>query len=371
MFEILSAYVTDLYFNQVYGTSQAKAGESLGAKEAYQQCIQDFVSAVNTQRDSFQQIMQRCYVYAREVIGSEKTSLNSVKGITETLAQEMVPTEFFREMNEKRRGEIVELALVELIKDLCSYCLEPDALSKIVDQHDAAARETIRMMQMHGVRILARYRDTVHNRFFGRKTGATPMVEAKEVDHVYARLDKLRERYDRVKEERDEFGEQLDDAEEELATERETIQRLYRLVQLMKNKLDTAVATAAPQTAAAALAIRPRVAKERRAAARRRRPARPVRPATDETDESETESESETGSETESEGESGGSETTEASARPRRRPQRRKPTPRTTQAAVRKSVRPAPQAKATSDKDAPVEADADESYNIADLVTGP
>jgi hypothetical protein len=358
VFDIMSSCITDIFFNTIYGSSLGKASDSTSRVDVYRQSVMDFVSAVRTQSDAFQKIMQQCYKYAQVIIpsgGGRKPM--TVAEISETIAHEMVPSDFFSEMSERQRGEIVERAVLQLVTDLSAYVLESENLIKIVHHHDLAHEETIRMLQMHGIRILAAFRDEIHGKFHGKETGAKSSVDVKEMDRLLARMDRLREKYESVREERDGLEEAVQDYEEEIGDLKETNAKLLRIVQIMKAKMEAAISRAPPMEAAQALAG-PVAAAGRKRPSRRERAesapssgSEPSDPSSEES--SEPESVTDNASDSTSTG-SGGS-----SRRERTRPvTRRKP--------VRRRVK-----KRQPSRDAPEpEAEPEGAeYDIASLVT--
>lgn len=358
----MSSCITDIFFNTIYGSSLGKASDSTSRVDVYRQSVMDFVSAVRTQSDAFQKIMQQCYKYAQVIIpsgGGRKPM--TVAEISETIAHEMVPSDFFSEMSERQRGEIVERAVLQLVTDLSAYVLESENLIKIVHHHDLAHEETIRMLQMHGIRILAAFRDDIHGKFHGKETGAKASVDVKEMDRLLARMDRLREKYESVREERDGLEEVVQDYEEEVGELKETNAKLLRIVQIMKAKMEAAISRASPAEAAQALAG-PVAAADRRRPSRRER-AEPESEAGSssgsESSDPSSEEISEPETATDSGSESAGAGSDGSSRRARARPvARRKP--------VRRRVKKRPPSRDAPEPEAESEGG---EYDITSLVT--
>jgi exonuclease VII small subunit len=244
IYETLSAFATDLFFNQVYDMARQTKSDEESLTNAFQRKVPQILAAMKTSPDALQTILTRYHEYARKVVPAFETM--AVSEMTDRLAEQIIPKDQLGDFTVRQQDEIVEMAIVQLIRDLGAYVLEARIISLIIDQRESRASATTGMIKSRGVQILTKFRDKLYSQLYNEEVGASATVDIEDLERVQRRLEKTKEKYRDAKETIGELEEELAGAEEKIEEMAAQQKKLVRLVTILRERLSDGAGRAEP-----------------------------------------------------------------------------------------------------------------------------
>jgi len=244
IYETLSAFATDLFFNQVYDMARRDKSDEESLTDAFQRKVPQILATMKTNPDALQTILTRYYEYARKVVPAFETM--AVSEMTDRIAEQVIPKEMLKDFTVRQQDEIVEMAIVLLIRDLGSYVLDSRIIELIIDQRDSTALSTTGMIKSRGVQILTKFRDKLYSRLFNEEVGASATVDIEDLERVQERLEKVKRKYHDAKETIGELEEELAGAEDKIEKMAAQQKKLVRLVTILRGKIGQPAAASSP-----------------------------------------------------------------------------------------------------------------------------
>jgi hypothetical protein len=188
VFEVLSAYLTDCYFNHVYRTASDKLAKDASLTDNYVRCIQSFAMGIKNDESCYGKLVQSLWRYFTSMTRFTAISFSEfVDRVTENCA----PPEYFRQFSTSDKDEILSSMLCDLTINLATYVTRPDMLRRIIDEHRVAPTVTVRMIQDAGVDYLLTKRSALRNEFLkkmGQARDQVPMDAVEDMKKILRRI---------------------------------------------------------------------------------------------------------------------------------------------------------------------------------------
>lgn len=241
MFEIISTFFVDIFFNQIYITAERafKNGDYPDITSAYQNTVSAFSIDITSKKstDNYKKLMNNLHNYFQKY--ARFTYVRGYGDFVDGVVRMMVPEEYFRNMKEKERDEVISVVICTVIKFYAKSVTKTDTLRKIIDmrQDRAAQSNTIYMLQDSGVTIIFQLRDSLYNRFIGASVNA-PNSENPEL------VAKLKGAIRKLAKEKAEFKSELDARDsyiEQLENQMQEVSRKYKKLKSEKKALESAI----------------------------------------------------------------------------------------------------------------------------------
>ena len=160
-FEVLGSYFVGVFYNDLYikASTAALAGTANTVTDAYKNIIIKYQYALKTHVQLYTKAVETAHEYYR--IHSRYATI-TLRDFEDTVVSRFVPTEYFRDLSDRRKDSIMHHIIVKTVTDFSSAILQPATLHKIIDDH--ANKLNIRMLQDKIVEILF----TLHDDYFAR-----------------------------------------------------------------------------------------------------------------------------------------------------------------------------------------------------------
>jgi hypothetical protein len=188
VFEVLSAYLTDCYFNHVFRTASDKLARDASLTDNYVRCIQSFAMGIKNDESCYGKLVQSLWRYFTSMTRFTAISFSEfVDRVTENCA----PPEYFRQFSTSDKDEILSSMLCDLTINLATYVTRPDMLRRIIDEHRVAPTVTVRMIQDAGVDYLLTKRSALRNEFLkkmGQARDQVPMDAVEDMKKILRRI---------------------------------------------------------------------------------------------------------------------------------------------------------------------------------------
>lgn len=244
--EIVSAHFVDIFYNHVYHSSRLKADGS--HTDEFVRQVQAFVIGVKTDEQSYHQIVQRLHEYFRQ---STRYATLSFGDFVEQITQQFIPKEFYDSLKMPEKDETLSSIIADLVSALGAAVTAPDMLQRIIDNHDANPRVTIRMIQDKGITILLAKRGEIHNKFLRRIGQAKDTVSMDIVEDLKGAIRRLVKQKASAMSQLGETEERVMELEDEVAAFKAREAKFKKLIKMLqeekvKGKAGTVLGAAVP-----------------------------------------------------------------------------------------------------------------------------
>ena len=171
-FNIISAYVTDIYYNHLYSEAmKMKAeGKTNSITEGYRHAIWAFINAINPdsgkyKEHHYKQLLKGINEYF--TIWTSFSTLN-LRDCINKVTQEFVPEDYFVNLDNDQRSNIIRKVLTNSIKEF-SLVIIHEYLNGIIDNHDETAN--IEALKDCMTDILLMEREAMFRKFLDQNIG--------------------------------------------------------------------------------------------------------------------------------------------------------------------------------------------------------
>lgn len=188
VFEVLSAYLTDNYFNHVYRIARSKLTQGDSLTDQYVQCIQSFAMGVKNDEACYSKLVQSLWHYFTSMTRYTAISFSE---FVDRVTESCVPPEYFNQFSTTDKDEVLSSMLYDLTVNLAAFATKPEILRRIIDEHDVAPSVTVRILQDAGVDFLLTKRATLRNAFLKKMGQARDQVPMDVVEDMKKALRRL------------------------------------------------------------------------------------------------------------------------------------------------------------------------------------
>lgn len=171
-FNIISAYVTDIYYNHLYSEAmKMKAeGKTTSITEGYRHAIWAFINAINPdsgkyKEHHYKQLLKGINEYF--TVWTSFSTLN-LRDCINKVTQEFVPEDYFVNLDNDQRSNIIRKVLTGSIKEF-SLTVIHEYLNGIIDNHDDTAN--IEALKDCMTDILLMEREAMFRKFLDQNIG--------------------------------------------------------------------------------------------------------------------------------------------------------------------------------------------------------
>ena len=182
--EILGSYFVDVYYNHIY-ISAKNADKNL--TEDYVRQVKAFIRGVKTDQKAYSSVIQNLHKYSQRVTRRETMSFAE---FVDRVVSCFVPEEYFNKFTSAQKDEVLGNIVTDLVATLGAHCVEPDALRRVIDNHDVSPMASINLFKIQAREILQTKRAMIIHSFVSEVAEVKNQVP-REV--VVALKDRIRE----------------------------------------------------------------------------------------------------------------------------------------------------------------------------------
>ena len=139
--EILGSYFVDVYYNHIY-ISAKNADKNL--TEDYVRQVKAFIRGVKTDQKAYSSVIQNLHKYSQRVTRRETMSFAE---FVDRVVSCFVPEEYFNKFTSTQKDEVLGNIVTDLVATLGAHCVEPDALRRVIDNHDVSPMASINLFK--------------------------------------------------------------------------------------------------------------------------------------------------------------------------------------------------------------------------------
>jgi hypothetical protein len=191
LYEVVGSHFVDLVYNSIYSVADKawKDRKYQSVTDAYLESLKALITQMKTDPDSYAQIIQGLYAYARDLPGAH-VNARSYTAFIDRIAGTLFPGEMFESTRDNDRDEVVSSAMCDLVAGLGAFATAPHMINSVVD---STARNTsvVHVLQNHAVATLFETRTTIHNKFLGEVTQAKGTASLDHVNRLTTAIRKL------------------------------------------------------------------------------------------------------------------------------------------------------------------------------------
>jgi hypothetical protein len=229
--EIAGSYQVDCLFNHVYAGARSNLGGGASLTDEYIRRVQAYVLGVKSDERCYGDVVQGLHRYFAST--TRYTAL-SFADFVDRVVGVCIPEDYFRQLTTQDKDEMLGSILCDLVSNLAAFVTRPDALRRVIDEHDRAPAVTIRMLQDEAVRVLLAKRAALHNKFLCKMGQAREHVAMDVVDDMKRALRRLAKEKTEALVQAEEAEEAAGHLKKELAAAREREAKLRQLVELLR-----------------------------------------------------------------------------------------------------------------------------------------
>jgi hypothetical protein len=161
-FEIIAAFVVDIYYNNFYQTAKKLRieGRVESVTEGYKHCVKSYISSLGKPKS-----------YKKTVVGIHAHYYNFTRFSTitfseciDTITKHFIPEDFFESSSNQQRDETLRTVLTNSIKEFSKAVLCSNMLNTVIEKHSDTA--VIRAMQDKMVEALMFEREKMFQKIF-------------------------------------------------------------------------------------------------------------------------------------------------------------------------------------------------------------
>lgn len=239
IYEIISSYFSDVFYNHVFSSSSAALNKSGGGKsltDEYVRQTQAYLTGIKTDAACYKQANTDLYRYFSEFYKSL-----SFSQYVDRVVSQFVPDKTFSGLKAAEKDEIMGLVICGLVSALAAYSTKPELLRRIIDQHGVNAQVTHRMMQDVGITELITQRETLLNKFLKRQGQSRDLIPANVVENLKETVRKLVRAKQRAEDEADSLYEELRAAKKKLKDASVRESKYRQIIALLRGASSTEV----------------------------------------------------------------------------------------------------------------------------------
>lgn len=162
IYEIISAYFTDILFNHVY--LMAKNSKSTQYIDEYVKNVKNYVTGLKTNVEYYKKCIQEIHQYFLKNVGRKYMDLKLVDFISRVISVS-IPQSQYPSLSHSDKEEIFSNIITELIANMGAFVTTPEMIQAIVPNHMKTPKVTIRAIQDNAVNFLIEKRALLHNAF--------------------------------------------------------------------------------------------------------------------------------------------------------------------------------------------------------------
>lgn len=162
IYEIISAYFTDILFNHVY--LMAKNSKSTQYIDEYVKNVKNYVTGLKTNIEYYKKCIQEIHQYFLKNVGRKYMDLKLVDFVSRVISLS-IPIDQYSKLSNSDKEDIFSNIITELIANMGAFVTTPDMVQAIVTNHTKNTKVTIRSIQDNAVSFLIEKRALLHNAF--------------------------------------------------------------------------------------------------------------------------------------------------------------------------------------------------------------
>lgn len=183
-FNILGAYIIDIYYNYLYRESIKHKEESGSITDSYKKIIYKYVSSINRdKKNSF-----RAKIYQSLIEGIKNyfciwNGLNSlsIQECIDKIVKEFIPEDLFDAVDKDKKRDLFYLVVNNIMQSFGKIIVS-DFLVRIIDDHDNS--ENVEILKDSMLDLLLMQRHTMFKKFVDEKTGGVEKVDREIVNKI-------------------------------------------------------------------------------------------------------------------------------------------------------------------------------------------
>lgn len=162
IYEIISAYFTDILFNHVY--LMARNSKSTQYIDEYVKNVKNYVTGLKTNIEYYKKCIQEIHQYFLKNVGKKYMDLKLVDFISRVISVS-IPIDQYSNLSNSDKEDIFSNIITELIANMGAFVTTPAMVQAIVTNHAKNTKVTIRYIQDNAVGFLIEKRALLHNAF--------------------------------------------------------------------------------------------------------------------------------------------------------------------------------------------------------------
>ena len=210
LWNAIASYFVNQYYNYIYKAAKGNKYGSL--TEAYQQTVQNYIIGIKNVEEVYRKLSTDLHKHITN--SSRFASLMYGEFIDRTIAS-FVPADYYEMLHKHQKDEIFSSVINDLVSSLGTFCLNPQMLKKIIDEHDHSREITQNIIYREGLSCLNLKKESLIQNFV-RNIGQTKdMVPATLVNQYIEQVEQLTMENNNLKSELSDLENKFCEAEEE------------------------------------------------------------------------------------------------------------------------------------------------------------
>ena len=223
LLEGTSAFFVNEFYNNVY--SLAKSSRKGSLTESYQERVSNYVRGIKTVEQIFKTLCSNIHRY---ICKSARFSSMMYGEFVDKLIANFTPSDYFEMLTRDQKDELFSSIINDLASTLGTFCLRPNILRKIIDEHDTAKAITQDLLFREALSILSRKQEELMHSFVRNISQSKDMISAEVAEKYKRQIEDLNEEVNRLLSEIASLESELEEKEEKEIKYRKIIDLLQK-----------------------------------------------------------------------------------------------------------------------------------------------
>ena len=232
LLEGISAFFVNQFYYNIYSLAESDR-KNLSLTKVYQDKVSNYIRGIKTVKKIYKNLCNDMYKWI--VSNHSRLSRLIYSDFIDSVVTEFVPMDYKMSLTRNDIDEIFSSIIIDMVSTMGTFCLRPNILRKIIDEHDTSKDITTPIIYREGLNILNNKKEELIHAFVSKTSQAKDTVSVEVVEKLSRKIEELEKEIDGYKSDLVSLETEIDEYEEREIK----YKRLIKLLQTTKITVQT------------------------------------------------------------------------------------------------------------------------------------
>ena len=187
LWEAVASYMVNDFFSYIYSAAKSSTNNN-SLTEAYQHKVELYIRGIKSVEQNYRHL---CSDLHRFISKSSRFNSLMYGEFVDRLVQSFTPQDYYEVLTKQQKDELFSSIINDLVAAMGSFCIKPDMLRKIIDEHEKSKHITQDIIYREALQNLAIKKENLTHSFISNMGQVKDTVPIETVNRYIEQVNTL------------------------------------------------------------------------------------------------------------------------------------------------------------------------------------